>query len=110
MISLFIKHILVYYRLILTGGEDYLEGSDIVVLSQFSTSEEVLFEIMDDSEYEGPQDETFLITATLMAGQNTDRINMGNSDLVITIEDNEPRPSELPLLMIIKLSEICKTT
>ena len=50
---------------------------------------------MDDSEYEGPEDEKFLITTTLKFGQNTvDRIDVRNSSLTVSIVDNEPRPGE----------------
>ena len=80
------------------GGVDYTEVSTEITLSLSNSFQEVLIPISDDTVYDGPEDEKFLITATIKSGQNTDRIDVPISSQTITIVDNEPRPSELTRL------------
>ena len=81
-----------------TGGVDYTEISTEITLSPSDSFQEVLIPIRDDTAYDGPEDEKFLITATIVSNQNTDRIDVLISSQTVTIVDNEPRPSELTRL------------
>lgn len=64
-------------------------------LSNQNPFEELLVPIMDDSEYEGPNNEVFLVQVHLAPdGQNSERVRI-NADLAevsINIIDNEIRP------------------
>ena len=80
------------------ANTDYEQREEIVTLSDLNPFEELIFPVMDDSEYEGRSDEIFFVQAQLDPnGQNSERVKLA-SDLArtqITIIDNEVRPCKI---------------
>ena len=63
-----------------------------------SASEEVLIGILDDSEFEGPVNEQFMVIAYMEGDTFNGRVQVNPSFVVIPIEDNDVRPGTSPLL------------
>ena len=77
------------------GGEDYTPvSSEAVALSSSVSFEERLIIVADDPEYEGQEEEIFLVQISLLSGANAERVTLQPSVLEIRIEDNDPKPSE----------------
>ena len=80
------------------ANTDYEQREEVVTLSDLNPFEELIFPVMDDSEYEGRSNEIFFVQAQLDPnGQNPERVKIA-SDLArtpITIIDNEVRPCKI---------------
>ena len=77
------------------AGVDYEQIETIVTLSGQNPFEELLIPIIDDSDYEGPNDEEFFVQVHLDPnGQNSERVRISPdlAEISINIMDNEPRP------------------
>ena len=79
-----------------TGVVDYIMKMESTVsLSGQNPFEELIIPIVDDTEYEGPDDEEFFVQVRLASnGQNSERVRI-SADLMevsVSIIDNERRP------------------
>lgn len=52
----------------------------------------MLIEIIDDSIYEGTTNEQFMVIASLEGDTFNGRVRLNPNSVVISIEDNDPRP------------------
>ena len=77
------------------ANSDYDQREVVVTLSDRNPFEELIFPITDDSEYEGPNNEAFVVQAKLDPnGQNSERIRIAPDLSVVSVNiiDNEIRP------------------
>ena len=77
------------------GVVDYMQLETTVSLSGPNPFEELIIPIIDDSEYEGPNDEEFFIQVRLAPnGQNSERVSISANlaEVSVSIIDNERRP------------------
>jgi hypothetical protein len=78
-----------------TGVIDYMPMETTVSLSGQNPFEELIILIVDDSEYEGPDDEEFSIQVRLAPnGQDSERVRISAdlAEVSVSIIDNERRP------------------
>ena len=67
----------------------------MVTLSGQNPFEELIIPIMDDTEYDGPDDEEFLVQVRLAPnGQNSERVRISAdlAEVSVNIIDNDRRP------------------
>ena len=57
-----------------------------------SATVEVLIEVLDDSEFEGPINEQFMVIAYMEGDTFNGRVRVNPSLVVVPIEDNDVRP------------------
>ena len=77
------------------GVVDYMQLETTVSLSGSNPFEELIIPIIDDSEYEGPNDEEFFVQVRLAPnGQNSERVRISANlaEVSVSIIDNERRP------------------
>jgi hypothetical protein len=80
------------------GIVDYVPMEATVSLSGQNPFEEVIIPVVDDGEYEGPDDEEFFVQVHLAPnGQNSERVRISAdlAEVSINIIDNERRPGNL---------------
>ena len=77
------------------GGVDYVQMETTASLSGQNHFEELIIPIVDDREYEGPNDEEFFVQVHLAPnGQNAERVSISAdlAEVSVNIIDNERRP------------------
>ena len=80
---------------VLAGGFDYEQMETRVSLSGQNPFEELLITIINDGDYDGPDDEEFFVQVRLDPnGQNSERVRISPdlAEVSINIMDNELRP------------------
>ena len=78
-----------------TGVIDYEPMEMMVTLSGQNPFEELIIPIMDDTEYDGPDDEEFFVQVRLAPnGQNSERVRISAdlAEVSVNIIDNDRRP------------------
>ena len=80
-----------------------------VFFSSGDRDQEVLISIMDDLDYEGPEDETFGVRLSLLSCFDMDRVSISidASESIVAIQDNDPRPSESLSLIFFVICNYC---
>ena len=100
-------------RRVHAGGFDYEQMETRVSLSGQNPFEELLIPIINDGDYDGPDDEEFFVQVRLDPnGQNSERVRISPdlAEVSINIIDNELRPGNNLLMLspglILNLSNI----
>ena len=92
--------------LTITAQQDYTSMNETHQIND-SASEEVMIEVLDDSEFEGPVNEQFMVIAYMEGDTFDGRVQVNPSFVVIPIEDNDVRPGTSPLLTPLSNSWLC---
>ena len=80
---------------IFTAHIDFEPREMTVSLSDRNPFEELIIPIMDDNEYEGPNDELFFVQAHFdLNGQNSERVRIapGLGEVMVNVMDNDVKP------------------